>query len=213
MRLVRRRVLPLAAVALSAIVGLTAACTSGHGADPSTIPAPSGTPTTTPTVSPSPSRTGPLTTGVLVSSNEKPPVLSAAARRHDIAGAIAFVTYYYQALDWSTATTDPYLLIGLGAPQCKSCATNIQQLTAIRNAGGHITSGRIRLNSVSIVTGSFTVRSERVVEAFTDEDAIIVDIPGRPIATNRPAIRRDPTLVFVSWLAGKWQVIELGAPS
>lgn len=211
MHVVRRRVLPLAAVALSAVVGLTTACTSGHGADPSTIPAPSST-TTTP-ASPSPSRTGPLTTGALVSPNEKPPILGAAATHHDVAGAIAFVSYYYKALDWSTATTDPYLLVGLGTPQCKSCSTSIQQLIAIRDAGGHITSGRIRLNSISIVTGTFTIHSERVVEVFTDEDAIVVDMPGRPLATNRPAVQKDPTLVFVSWLADKWQVIELGAPS
>lgn len=211
MQAVRRRVLPLAAVALSAAVGLSTACTSSHGADPSTIPAPARTTATTPTTSPS--RTGPLTTGVLVVTNERPPILNGAATRHDTAGAIAFVTYYYKALDWSTATTDPYLLIGLGTPQCRSCATNIQQLTAIRTAGGHITSGRIRLDSISIVTNTFTIHSERVMKVLTDEDAIVVDLPGKPLATNRPAVQRDPTLVFVSWLAGKWQVVELGAPS
>jgi Family of unknown function (DUF6318) len=213
MRLVRRRVLPLAAVALSAIVGLTAACTSGHGADPSTIPAPSGTPTTTPTVSPSPIRTGPLTTGPNMSPGEKPPAMSTTARQHTAAGALSFAQYYYRAFDWGYATNDPYLVQQISDQNCKACNRYITTLQALARAGGHVQNGRIRVKSARLTTGQFTVKSDYVADVMTDEEAVVVISPSSAPSTAEPPAMNDESLIFVSWRLTAWKVVEVGGLS
>ena len=165
---------PLAAVALSAVVGLTTACTSGDGADPSTIPAPSST-TTTP-ASPSPSRTGPLTTGPNVAPGEKPPVMSTVARQHTAAGALSFAQYYYRAFDWGYATNDPYLVQQISDQNCRACNRYITTLQALARAGGHVQNGRIRVKSARLTTGQFTVNSDYVADVMTDEEAVVCDL-------------------------------------
>jgi Family of unknown function (DUF6318) len=211
MRLVRRRVLPLAAVALSAIVGLTAACTSGHGADPGTIPVPSGTPTTTPTVSLSPTRTGPLTTGPNMSPGETPPTFPAEYRQHDATGALAVALYYYQAFDWGYATNDAQLIQQISAPNCTACTRYISTINELAAHGGYIQRGRIRVLSGKLITGTFRFKSDYVAEVLINEEPVIVHSPSAAPSTAEPALMSDPSLIFVSWTASGWKIVEVAS--
>jgi hypothetical protein len=212
MQNVRRRVLPLAAVALSAIVGLTTACTSGHGANPSTIPAPSGTPTTTPTLSPTPTRTGPLTTGPNMSPGENPPTFPTAATAHTATGALQFAYYYYDAFDWSIATNDSYLIPHISLPSCQACRRLINGLADLRSRGQVLHGGRLSISSASIVSGSFNFKSDYVIKVILKEGNETLEQPDGSLATVAPAA--DTTsLVFVSWFTDAWKIVEVAAPS
>ncbi|MDT4975986.1 MAG: hypothetical protein QOG98_1744, partial [Pseudonocardiales bacterium] len=95
-------------VGIVAILAMLAAACGGDGGSPK--PSASAAATSPPTTAPSIVATGPLSTGPGVLPGEKPPVLSDAATQHTSAGALNFASYYFTALDWSTATTDPYLV-------------------------------------------------------------------------------------------------------
>src|SRR5882757_6312243 len=134
------RLLVVAAVLAS--VGMAAACTgSGGGSDTFTPPPPTSIVTSP---SPTPSRTGPLTTGPGVSPSEQPPQLGPFEKQHTSAGAISFAGFYIKALDWSYATSDPYLLKQISAPSCEYCQKAITGLEKVQAGGGHITGSRIQ---------------------------------------------------------------------
>jgi hypothetical protein len=211
MHVVRRRVLPLAAVALSAVVGLITACTSGHGANPSTIPAPSST-TTTP-ASPSPSRTGPLTTGPNVAPGEKPPTVPAQLHQHDATGALTVAHYFFQAFDWGYATNDPFLVQQISAPACAACVRYISTLQQLASSGGHIEQGRIRVLSSALVTGSFRFKSDYVAKVTINEQQVIVHSPSSAPSTAEAPLINDASLIFVSWTDAGWRIVAVASPS
>jgi hypothetical protein len=193
---------------------LVAACDGGGSGHPSrsSEPVPSTGSSTAPSLSPSPSRTGPLTTGPGVQPGEKPPVLDAEAKQHTASGALAFAIYYFKAFDWGYATTDPSLVEQISAPSCRACRSYVDGLASVRARGGHVEGGRITIRSANLATGSFTVKSERAVEVNLSEDAVVLVSPSAAPSTAATSISRDTSLVFVSWAAGRWQVVEVGAP-
>jgi hypothetical protein len=195
---------------------LAAACTGGgrggRDSSPTTTPPPASTTATTADPSPSPSRTGPLTTGPNVRPGEQPPVLPDAAKEHSPAGALLFAGYYLKALDWSIATNDPYLVEKISAANCSACNRAISGLKSLRGRGGHVVGGRIQVTSAKIVTGTFKIRSELVVEVFANEETVVLVEPSSARTTAR-SVRNDASLVFLSWAADDWKVIDVGAPS
>jgi hypothetical protein len=194
---------------------LVAACDGGGSGHPSRSSGavPSTGSSTAPSLSPSPSRTGPLTTGPGVQPGEKPPVLDAEAKQHTATGALTLAEYFVQALDWSAATTDPYLLKQISASTCEACQLDITQLEALAADGAHVRGGRTRIVSDRLVTGDFTIKSDYVVEIVTHDDAIVIVRPTASPSTSVPGVERDKSLVFVSWLGGRWQIVGEGAPS
>ncbi len=170
---------------------------------------PAGATTSARPGSPSPARTGPLTTGPGVVAGEKPPVMNAAARHRGPVGAIAFAHYYYEALDWSLATTDPRPLEGLNTPSCTFCDQRIDEIRRAGQSGAQVRGGRITVLSAQRETGSFSVKSDYVVAvAIVQTPGKIVDSAGR--STSRIAGGKSSIGVYVTWLAGRWQVIDLG---
>jgi hypothetical protein len=200
-----------AIVALLTVFGAACGGGGGHSAKSSDrAPTASGS-SVTATGTPSP--TGPLTTGPGVLPGEKPPVMSADAKQHTPTGALAFAAYYFKALDWSTATTDTFLLRSLAAPHCPACNRAINELDALRDEGGHVSGGRINLVSTRLVTGNFETKSDLVVKVVANEASIVLVHPSSPPSTSAPAITNDVSLVFLSWRGGRWQVFDVGAQS
>jgi hypothetical protein len=67
--------------------------------------------------------------------------------------------------------------------------------------------------SAKLVTGTFKVASDFVVQVGVDEQPVVlVHRSGAPI-TSAPDVRNDISLVFVSWSSGRWRIVEVGAPS
>lgn len=205
------RVRFMAVLAVVAVLG--AACGGGGHQSPSSGPQPTtGATSTTTSPAPSPRRTGPLSTGPGVQPGEKPPVLGTAAKQHTPAGALAFAEYYMRALDWSFATNDPYLLKQISSPTCPACDRYIAALDGLAQSE-HLTGSRITIISDRLVTGTFKVKSDAVVEFVLNDEAAVLVKPSAPPTTVAPAVSHDESLVFVSWMSGAWKIVEEGSPS
>jgi hypothetical protein len=192
-------------------VVLAVACGGGgHSAASSNTTPTSTRPSTA--VSTTPARTGPLSTGPGVQPGEKPPVLNEDAKQHTPAGALLFANYYIRALDWSFATNDSYLLKAISSPTCPACNRYITALDGL-GEGEHLTGSRIGIVSDRLITGSFKVKSDAVVKFVLNDQAAVIVKPSSAPSTVAPAARHDVSLVFVSWIAGAWKVVEEGAPS
>lgn len=200
-------------VGILAIPAVLAVACGGHSATPPDPAPTSNRSSPSATATPTPTRTGPLSTGPGVQPGERPPVLTEDAKQHTPAGALAFANYYFKSLDWSTATTDPYLLKQISSLSCRACTRAINGLDALRAEGGHVRHGRISVVSARLVAGIFKVKSDRVVEVAVNEEPVVLIRPSSPPSTSAPAVTRDVSLVFVSWLSGRWNVLEVGAPS
>jgi hypothetical protein len=67
--------------------------------------------------------------------------------------------------------------------------------------------------SSKLVTGKFKVKSDFVVRVRVNERAVVLVRPEAPPTTTAPDVTNDVSLVFVSWIAGRWKIIDVGAPS
>jgi hypothetical protein len=202
---------------LGVVIALIAGC---GGAPPSARPSatptgasptPSPTPVTTSAATPTATRTGPLTTGPNVRPGEKPPVLSALVREHDPGGAYLLANFYFEAFDWSIATNDAYLLRKIATDTCHACARAIEGIETVRKRGQLISGGRMHIGSASSVRGTFKVRSEYVFQVQIQQDAErVTDSRGKIV--DHFAGSTDDFLVFVSWNATQWKIVEVGRP-
>jgi hypothetical protein len=217
-------------VSVTFLVGLIlvlVGCSSGstapvntHGPGRSTTagpsPSPSASPSWTgPSVSPSasPSRTGPLLTGAGVRPGESPPTMIDLARQDDASGALAFGAYFVAALDWSLATTDPYLLEKFSAPNCKTCRFYIDGLNRLRASGGYLTGGRTELQNIAMVNGAL-VPADFVVQVTYGQEIEVIyashgALPSYPPRPGNPAINR----LYLTWINGTWQLEEIAGPA
>ena len=156
---------------------------------------------------PTPTPTGPKTTGAGVRPGEHPPVLDAIAKQHSAVGAHEFAVYYIRALDWSTATSDPYMLKSISAPGCTSCQLDIDNLTKLEANGGYLKSGRLRIDSAQTLDSAGDIKADFVIKfALTQEPVVVV----QPTATTTqvPKSKKFASYLYISWLHGGWQVVE-----
>lgn len=193
--------------ALAAVCGLTA-CTGGGHDEPASVA--SSTPLSragSTSSSVAPSRTGPLTTGPNVRPGEKPPVLSPIARQHSRAGAIEFAVYYIKALDWSQATSDPYLLVPISARSCVSCQANIRSLRQLAAEHGYLKSGRTKVLETRVLNADGDLKAEYVIKLRLQQEPVIVI---RPTAVTTVASKPETltSYVYVSWIEGRWLIAE-----
>jgi len=206
----------VAALAVSVAV-LIAACTSNDGVGTESFtPTGSSTATAPTSSSPttSPSRTGPLTTGPNVKPGEKPPVLPAEAKKHDVIGALFFARYFIQALDWSVATNDAFLIAQIAGPNCSACQRVISGFESLKAKGSVQRGARISVVSAKVVSGTFKIKSEYVVQfELKEEAAVVVPASAAPPPSTPAAPTSINSLVFVSWTNGRWTVVDQGAPS
>ena len=211
-----RRLAPsFATVCALLCAALSSACTShtAHTASPTTTPTQTAaTGTTSPSPTTSPTRTGPLTTGPNVRPGEHPPSAPAGLRRHDPSGALELAAYYFAALDWSIATNDAVLLVPLASASCKPCAATIQNLVSLSTSKRRIVGGRIRVNSLDLVSGHFSVSSDVVVKVEATQGFEKLLGPGGNLVHTVPP-SSESSLVFASWQNGSWKVVDLGGES
>jgi len=131
---------------------------------------------------------------------------------HDESGAEQFVVYYVQALDWGVATNDMYLLNQISDPSCSTCRDNIDAVEALKRAGKIQIGGRSTLLRVDIAGGEFAIHTDYVFRITTADEAVVIQGPGGARTTAAPADSHDVSLVFVSWVRGRWRVMEEGTP-
>ncbi len=187
--------------------GLAACTRTASGAHSPRSSAPSSTvqPSTSATATPSP--TGPKTTGAGVRPGENPPVLDAIAKEHSALGAHEFAVYYIRALDWSTATSDPYLLKPISAPACTSCDLDIDNLTKLEADGGYLESGRLRIESAETLDSAGDVKADFVIKFVLTQEPVVMVQP-TATTTQVPKSKKFTSYLYVSWRHGGWLVVE-----
>jgi hypothetical protein len=157
---------------------------------------------------PAPTQTGPLLTGHGVSPGEVPPTRSSFSLPHTADGAIAFAAYFYRALDWSIATTDPYLLRQISAPTCGSCNTYIDGIEKVKLAGGYSTGARITVDSVGRVNDTL-VPAEYVFQIELHQSAQVLTTGAGAAPTTYPDTgKQDTNDLYVGWGPNGWQALE-----
>jgi len=154
-----------------------------------------------------PTPTGPKTTGAGVRPGEKPPVLDPIAKQHSAVGAHEFAVYYIRALDWSTATSDPYLLRPISAPACTSCELDIDNLAKLEADGGYLKSGRLRIESAETLDSAGDVKADFVIKFVLTQEPVVVVQP-TATTTQVPKSKKFTSYLYVSWRHGRWQAVE-----
>ncbi len=122
-----------------------------------------------------------------------------------------FAKYYFQAFDWGYATNDPYLVRRISSSKCSACNVYISTLQRVKDRNETVRAGRIVIDSISPITGSFRFKSDYVIDVGLSEERVILDRVGHPPQVVAAAIKDNHSLVFVSWVHRHWQVIEVGA--
>lgn len=187
------RPLRAAATALVAVLALSSCEGGSDPADPS------------PTAQPSASSSEPSTTP----PTEKPtePVLPAAATKATEAGARAFITYYWDLINYAQVTGDVKTLGSLSAATCDTCSGIASDLRTHYESGGTITGGRntpritevAELNSKSGSGFGF-----RVEQDVSHEPQTIVTSDG---AKEEVDAGTDHFTSFLLWVDGdRWRL-------
>ena len=117
----------------------------------------------------SPTATTPLLTGAAVKPGEVPPTQDPRFITDDQAGAISFAAYFYRALDWSIATSNPNLLRPISSPGCKPASEYIQEIDSFVASGGHSEGGSAGAFKFAPVQGTL-VHSDFVIEVTINQD-------------------------------------------
>lgn len=184
---------------------------SGGGPPPSPGPASatSARASATPSATPTPTRTGPLTTGPGVLPGEKPPVESPLATEYSSAGAYAFAGYFLSALSWAIATNDAALIAELSLPSCETCKNYINELTTLRAQHQVQRGGRPSVRNAHPVDGPFPVLADYAMEFTLDQSAAVL----LPSNKRFPAHEGFRSVVLVSWINGRWRVVDQVSPS
>jgi hypothetical protein len=160
-----------------------------------------------------PTQTGPLLTGHGVTPGEVPPTRSSFSLPHTADGALAFAFYFYKALDWSIATTDPYLLRQISATTCVSCYKYINSMSSIERAGGYSSGARGTVTAAELVKGDGRIQAEYTVRVtLTQTTQVVVTSSGAAAVTYSHDATPVTNFLYLRWGASGWQAAEIGTP-
>ncbi len=196
----RSGVRPLASVVTALSAGallLVGACTPS--------PQPTSTGTTSATASTSPTATTSTTSDPPTSSvPTTDPGIPPAARENTIAGAEAFVRYFFVSMNQAYVSSSSQTLRALVAPACPACTAIIADIDDQAAQGHHAAGDVARVKSVVGVTPELGMAK---VEAHTDQLPVaILDASGRTVDVN-PATPSN--LLFTLTWSNRWVVARL----
>ncbi|MFC7502117.1 DUF6318 family protein, partial [Nocardioides sp. GCM10030258] len=145
---------------------------------------------------------------------EKPvePVLPAAATKATEAGARAFITYYFDVINYAQATGEVSTLNALSASTCGACEDLAERLRNQYEDGGRIDGGVNSLKSISATEVTTTSKAaygfQMKLDVFHDEQTLTDsdgDTEERGAATNA-------FTALIMWADGRWRldVLQVG---
>jgi hypothetical protein len=148
-------------------------------------------------------------TGAGLKPGDVAPVLTAVEEQHNASGALGFAAYFYKALDWSIATTNPNLLRAISAPDCEPCQKYITDLDALAASGGHSEGGRISMTKFQVGTGDL-VKAAFTIAATGSQTANVIYKPAVAPATYSatPLLK---SALYLDWRDGRWQAVAMGS--
>jgi hypothetical protein len=128
------------------------------------------------------------------------PQLPLVANRHSVKGALATAGYYFEALGWATATGDRGELQRVPAPDCLACLAFIRAIAETHPAvpGLHTVVDSARLLHHRVYLGA----------------QLGVDVEFRWVYDTQllaRAIDAGPQdwSIWLSWIRGRWTVVDL----
>ena len=206
-----RQIAPIALI-LVGVVGCTSGGSGGTtsgptSAVPARTPAPVTTSPTAPSTSTSPTPTV-ATTGPNIRPGEKPPALTAGAKMHSAAGALAFTIVWVRALDWGYATTDSTLARELFLPSCTQCERFANIFDSAKAAQEHFKGGRLSLKSTSLVTDNQHPGARSVDFVFGQQAVERIDATGMTIRTS-PSHATTTYRLWAEWRINTWKIVDL----
>lgn len=129
----------------------------------------------TPTPSPSPSVSSASPT---TSPSPTPPVMPEAAKEHTEAGAIAFVEYFWEVVDYASVNLDPAAVRELIADSCGTCQGGIRGIEKAKRSGGMYSGGGTTVRDAAasrLMAGDLRYTK---VTFVADNERQVLDYPG-----------------------------------
>lgn len=168
----------------------------------STSSAPSSSSSSTTSTSPSPSSSSPTTPAYVPVK----PTFPAEAKKQTDAGAVAFVNYYWEAVNYAWTMPDDAILKQLSASGCGTCRNLEASASRFVDNGEHFSSPPMIATIPKLV---YMVGDEaQVVLKVQRKDATLVDARGHIVTGNEdgPVVDRS---VKLQW-NGQWAVTAIG---
>lgn len=180
-----------AATALVASLALSA-CNGDDPAEPMSSSTPSG------------STTAPSTTPAVETPTE--PALPKAATKATEAGARAFITYYWDLINYAQVTGDVKRLRAVSGPNCAGCNAGVKGILDVYKAGGYITQARYEASVTRLSpleAESSDIYAFKASVEVRHEDHVVVAANGdeEPFAAST---RKYTT--YVLWNDRRWRL-------
>ena len=201
---VNRRLVGAASGALVVLAGLASSgCTGGPDDNvtaPTFAPAPSEQePSATPSAEPSASEPDPTGQAPV------PPELPQAATQQTPEGAAAFARWWFDTLNYATATGDTETLVAAFQPECVTCTGFTNRITEAYSAGGLIDGGllTVEVEPAPLVQDGVSTMVVRAVAG----SGLVIDASGETTTVlNAETVN---LVIAVSWTGDRWIVGDL----
>jgi len=178
-----------------------AACTSGD-AEGGEVTAPPSPPATSQTLTAQPTDE-PTATGEAVA----PPEMPAEAREQTAAGATAFASFWFEAVEHAYASGDSSMLSDLAGSSCTACDYVIDSIAEL-NADGHRAVGvsfDLRGAAAPPPDDRGTIVSMGLVESASH----VVDASGEVVEESAET-DLVPITVYVQAVEDEWRIFDIG---
>lgn len=140
---------------------------------------------------------------------EVPPVEDRSLIANSASGAFYFASYFYRAIDWSIATTNPNLLRAISAPSCKPCTKYIQEIDALAAAGGHSEGARLQVSAYAPAEGDL-LKADYVIQVTINQAPQVLVAKNGTRATPSPPSNPAINYLYMSWDNGGFVATEIG---
>lgn len=186
-------------VLIAAAVCVMAAC----GADPEPAPMQTVTPTT---AAGSPVAAGEATPEFVAPTAQ--PVLPEAATQHTVEGAEAFLTHWFETLNWAQAANDTTYLKTISASDCGYCQEVFGAMEERVQAGGQQERGLAAISDLSL-TSAPSDNSMIFDLTYAEESGRLV-LPDGVVLKDWEAVQASPRQAAAVWNGDSWEFAGFG---
>ena len=123
------------------------------------------------------------------------------------AGAVAFVTFYFEQVNKAWMTPDATLLPPLASAECQGCAALTEDARKLQLAGKRYAETPIHLNRVTPVPGARA--SQQYVSFLLEQPRVdIVDTNGQVVGRQEAGTKNFE--ILLKWEEGRWLALGIG---
>ncbi|MCR1784137.1 hypothetical protein KVF89_16475 [Nocardioides carbamazepini] len=133
------------------------------------------------------------------------PVLPDAAKQASEDGARAFITYYWDLINYAQVTGDVKALKAASGPSCEGCLDGIQGIRDLYKDGGHAEGGdyAVSFEKVNRLKGSSSLLAFEALLTVANTEQLLVSGDG---SEQRSAAGSARMAVATQWTDDSWQM-------